>query len=261
MRTHHGNRITVTLIATIAGLTATTDGGRAYAQAPTERSVADRVAVDSPYAISADPAEAQFVQAAAEKAIAQNCASCHGPDLRGKPGVPNLVDYDWLWGITLEETNDVGPVMEIQQTILYGVRNNDCPAVADQAQYGGCPDTRYSEMPGYGKLGALTQAQIRDLTEYVLSLGNQPADAAAVARGETQWAVCTECHGADGRGYKPYGGPDLTDDIWLYGGDRAAIVDVIANGRLGTCPAWVYKLDEATIKSIAVYLWRKVQEG
>ncbi|MBP9035602.1 MAG: c-type cytochrome, partial [Pseudomonadales bacterium] len=31
---------------------------------------------------------------------------------------------------------------------------------------------------------------------------------------------CGECHGADGFGYGAYGGPNLTDQIWLYGGSR-----------------------------------------
>jgi len=30
---------------------------------------------------------------------------------------------------------------------FYGVRNQDCRAVHDQAIYGDCSDTRYSEMP------------------------------------------------------------------------------------------------------------------
>jgi cytochrome c oxidase cbb3-type subunit III len=68
-----------------------------------------------------------------------------------------------------------------------------------------------------------------------------------------------ECHGPEGRGYKPYGGPDLTDDIWIYGGDRGAITASIAAGRMGRCPAWVDKLDAPTIKSLAVYIWRRVQ--
>ena len=49
-------------------------------------------------------------------------------------------------------------------------------------------------------------------------------------------------------GYKPYGGPDLTDDVWIYGGDRGAITASISAGRMGRCPAWVDKLDAATIK-------------
>jgi cytochrome c oxidase cbb3-type subunit 3 len=228
---------------------------------PLPPGVAERVVLASPYAIAADAEAAQFVQTTAEKAIADHCAACHGADLQGKPGVPNLVDYDWLWGITLEETNDVAPVMEIEQTIRHGVRNDDCPAVAAQARYGSCPDTRYSEMPGYGTLGAFTTEQIADLTEYTLSLAGGSADAEAAARGQALAAVCTECHGPDGTGYKPYGGPDLTDDVWLYGGDRATVADVITVGRLGKCPAWAGTLDAATIKSLAVYIWKKVQEG
>jgi cytochrome c oxidase cbb3-type subunit 3 len=222
--------------------------------------VAERVVVGSPYAIKADAAADAFVTATAEKAIAEHCASCHGADLHGKPGVPNLVDYEFLWGVTFEETNDVGPVAEIEQTIRYGVRNQDCPAVTAQAQYGDCPDTRYSEMPSYAAIG-LTGEQIRELAEYTLSLAGQEADAAAAARGKNEFGQCTECHGPEGMGYKPYGGPDLTDDVWLYGSDRGSVMASIAAGRMGRCPAWVDKLDAATIKALAVYIWRKIGEG
>jgi|SRR5688572_28928405 len=221
--------------------------------------VAERVVVASPYAIKADAEADAFVTATAERAYAQNCASCHGADMHGKPGVPDLVDYEFIWGVTGEETSDVGPVAELEQTIRYGVRNQDCPAVQDQALYGDCPDTRYSEMPAFAMLGTLTGEQMRDMTEYVLSLSGQQADAAAVERGQKEFGQCVECHGPEGAGYKPYGGPDLTDDIWIYGGDRGAITASIAAGRMGRCPAWVDTLDAATIKSLAVYIWRKVQ--
>jgi cytochrome c oxidase cbb3-type subunit 3 len=230
----------------------------ASAQSPRSLTVAERVVIASPYAIKADAAAAAFVTATAEKAYAENCASCHGADMHGKPGVPDLIDYEFIWGITGEETSDVGPVAELEQTIRYGVRNQDCPAVHDQALYGDCPDTRYSEMPAYATLG-LTGEQIRDMTEYVLSLSGQEADAAAVERAKKESGQCVECHGPDGRGYRPYGGPDLTDDIWIYGGDRGAITASIAAGRMGRCPAWVDKLDAATIKSLALHIWRKIQ--
>jgi cytochrome c oxidase cbb3-type subunit 3 len=233
----------------------------APAQSAPSPSVAERVVVESPYAIKADAEADAFVTATAEKAIASHCASCHGADLHGRPGVPNLVDYEFIWGITGEETSDVSPVAELEQTIRYGVRNQDCPAVHDQALYGDCPDTRYSEMPAFATLGTLTVDQIRDLTEFVLSLSGQDADAMAAERGKREFGQCVECHGAEGTGYRPYGGSDLTDDVWLYGGDRATITASITAGRMGRCPAWVDELDAATIKSLAVYLWRKVQGG
>ena len=233
----------------------------AVASAQTARtpSVAERVAAASPYAIKADAEADAFVTATAEKAYAGNCAGCHGADMHGKAGVPDLTDFEFIWGITGEETSDVGPVAELEQTIRYGVRNQDCPAVHDQALYGDCPDTRYSEMPAFAALGTLTGEQVRDMTEYVLSLSRQQADAAAAARGKMEFSQCVECHGPEGMGYKPYGGPDLTDDVWIYGKDRGSITASISAGRMGRCPAWVNKLDAATIKSLAVYIWRKVQ--
>lgn len=228
----------------------------AASEAPS-RTLAERVAVDSPYAIMANDDEAAFVEAAATKAIAEHCAACHGADLKGKRGVPDLTDYDFLWGITLEDTSDVGPVMELEQTILYGVRNQDCPPeLAARAAYGDCPDTRYSEMPAFGDPGLLSKDQIHDVVEYVLTLSGQPADAAAAARGKVDFDDdCTECHGQKGEGYKVFGGPNLTDKVWLYGGDRASLTETLTKGRAGRCPAWIDKLDEATIKSLAVYIW------
>jgi len=237
-------------------------GGGAAAQSAVKRTVAERVLVGSPYAIKVDDEAAAFVTKAAETAIKQHCASCHGADLRGRPGVPNLIDYEFLWGVTFEETNDVGPVTALEQTIRYGIRNQDCPATTALAQYGDCPDTRYSEMPGFLTQGMLTPEQIHNLTEYVRKISGQEADLTAAARGQVDFDDdCTECHGAKGTGYKPYGGPDLTDKVWLYGGDRAAITASISAGRMGRCPAWTDRLDAATIKSLAVYIWNKLGQG
>ena len=58
----------------------------------------------------------------------------------------------------------------------------------------------------------------------------------------------------DGKGNRELGAPNLTDAIWLYGSDKAAIVDGIWNGRGGVMPAWAGRLDDATIKALAVYV-------
>ena len=226
-----------------------------------EQSLGEHVLNASPYSIAASEELSAFVTTTAEAAVAEHCAGCHGADLTGAPGVPNLVDFEWIWGVTFEEANDVGPVMEIMQTILYGVRNEDCDDIADVSFYGACADTRFSQMPGYLALGAFTEEQTSDMTEYVMALGGMEADAAAAARAEPLWAICIECHGVEGYGYKPYGGPDLTDDVWLFGADRDTIYDVIANGRVEKCPPWKDTLDAATIKALAVYIWRRVQGG
>ncbi len=47
---------------------------------------------------------------------------------------------------------------------------------------------------------------------------------------------CTGCHGADARGNRGF--PNLTDGDWLWGGDEAAVIKTITEGRVGVMPAW-----------------------
>lgn len=216
----------------------------------------ERLLLASPNTIDTDPALLQHMSTLAETAYDANCASCHGADYSGGNGVPNLADYDWLWGVTGAESTSTEPVFEIMQTILYGIRDRDC--AEEVKRYGACPDTRYSEMPAYADVG-FTDQQIDDLVEYVFMLSRQEYAQEAVTRAAPQSALCAECHGEEGYGHKPYGGPDLTDEVWLYGGTREQIRDVLAKGRLGTCPPWAARLNAVTIKALAVHLYRKSQ--
>lgn len=210
----------------------------------------------SPTTVEADPALLAHMTTLAESAYGRHCVGCHGADFAGGPGIPNLIDYDWLWGVSGSEPTASEPVFEIMQTILYGIRDRACDDAVKR--YGACPDTRYSEMPAYRELG-FNDAQIEDLVDYVLMLSGQEHNAAAVERAAGTAVLCVECHGVDGYGYKPFGGPDLTDSIWLYGGTRASIRDSIANGRLGSCPPWAGTLNAVTIKALALYLYRESQ--
>ena len=65
---------------------------------------------------------------------------------------------------------------------------------------------------------------------------------------------CASCHGDAGKGNQELGAPNLTDKIWLYGSDEATLIETITNGRAGVMPAWVGRLDPATIKALAVYV-------
>lgn len=38
------------------------------------------------------------------------------------------------------------------------------------------------------------------------------------------------------------GAPNLTDNIWLYGGDRETVRTTLRNGRAGVMPHWDTKL-------------------
>jgi cytochrome c oxidase cbb3-type subunit 3 len=83
--------------------------------------------------------------------------------------------------------------------------------------------------------------------------GGEPA--ATYAKGQEIFkAQCAVCHGPEGKGGRNVGAPNLTDKIWLYGGDRATIYETVYNGRGGVMPAWKDRLDENTIKQLTVYL-------
>jgi len=183
--------------------------------------------------IEADPNLLQFAREAGKSAFGDNCATCHGSGAQGFKGYPNLNDDVWLWG---------GKLDDIRRTITVGVRSTH-------------PDTRQSQMPAYGRDQLLEAKQIDDLTEYVLSLSGQEADAAAVARAEPLFKEqCSACHGEDGKGLREFGGPNLTDHEWLYGGTKAEIHAQIVNGRGGVMPTWGTRLDPMTIDALAVYV-------
>ena len=184
-------------------------------------------------AIEKDTELQRFAVAGGAAAFSTNCAPCHGRGAQGQPGYPNLNDDDWLWG---------GKIDDIYATIAYGVRS-------------GNKKGRESQMPRFGLDNLLQPAQIADVAEYVLSLSGKSTDAAAVEKGAVVFKEqCVTCHGDDGKGKQEQGAPNLTDAIWLYGSSKAAIVESIQTGRGGSMPAWIDRLDAATIKSLAVYV-------
>ena len=68
-------------------------------------------------------------------------------------------------------------------------------------------------------------------------------------------ANCAVCHAQNGRGNRELGAPNLTDKIWLYGSDKATIVQGIQNGRGASMPAWNSRLADPTIKALTVYVY------
>ena len=184
--------------------------------------------------VKAKPELQRFAMTAGSSSFQTNCAPCHGRGAQGFVGYPNLNDDDWLWGGTLED---------IHATIRYGIRS-------------GHKDARLSEMPKYGIDGILKDAEISDVADYVLSLsGKQSGTAEARARGKTIFAEnCAACHGDDGKGMPEQGAPNLTNGIWLFGGDRAQVIESIRTGRGGVMPGFVGRLDDVTLKSLAIYV-------
>ncbi len=183
--------------------------------------------------IERDPSLLEFALAAGEAAFGDNCATCHGAGAQGFPGYPNLRDDAWLWGGSLEA---------IHETLLYGIRSGNMNA-------------RISMMPAYGRDMILDEAQINDVVEYVVQLSGREADSVAAGRGAVTFAEqCSICHGDNGMGDRTQGAPNLTDAIWLYGGDRETLYETVYFSRAGVMPGWEDRLDPVTVRALAVYV-------
>ncbi|WP_338466278.1 cytochrome-c oxidase, cbb3-type subunit III [Novosphingobium sp. ZN18A2] len=183
------------------------------------------------------PNDPKLMRAAIEGGAAAfkvNCVQCHGAGAAGSKGYPNLNDDDWLWGGTIDQ---------IDYTITHGVRQ-----AAD-------PESHMSQMPSFGKDGILTASQIDQVVTYVQTISGQQKPSAASQAGAAIFEQnCAVCHGADGKGNQTLGAPNLTDAIWLYGGDRKDLINTVTNAHYGQMPNWGGRLDPVTIKMLAAYV-------
>jgi cytochrome c oxidase cbb3-type subunit III len=195
----------------------------------------DKLAAAKLDQIMADPQLLDFARAQGRVTFRDNCAGCHGAGGGGAPGYPNLNDDDWLHG---------GKIEHIANTIRHGSHADD-----DKGHL--------TKMPAFGRDGMLKRAEIDTVADYVRSLSGLKVDAKAdLAGGKKVFAdACAQCHGPDGKGKLDTGAPNLTDAIWLYGSDKATIVDGLWNGRGGVMPAWAGRLDEPTLKAVSVYVF------
>jgi len=155
--------------------------------------------------------------------FANNCAMCHGSDGRGAKGFPNLADHDWLYGGSFD-------------TVLTSISSG-----------------RIGAMPPMG--AALGEDGVNEVVAYVQQLSGQTADAELAAAGQARFEmICMACHGMDGTGMQALGAPNLTDEIWLYGGNPADIEATILNGRNGNMPAHSNLLNEDRRRLLAAYV-------
>lgn len=177
---------------------------------------------EMPIVAVADDPEARRM---GERLFVNYCATCHGSDARGARGFPNLRDNDWLYG---------GAPEVIEQTILDG-RNGVMPAWKDA-------------------LGG--DEAVADMSEYVFSLSGRNVDQAAATRGAEKYQMlCVACHGADGTGNQALGAPNLTDNIWLYGGSSKQVMESIGMGRTGVMPPHREFLGEDKVHLLAAYIY------
>jgi cytochrome c oxidase cbb3-type subunit 3 len=183
-----------------------------------EPKFAQYAAMDIP-AVAADTKAREMGQ----RMFLNYCAQCHASDARGRSGFPNLADNDWLYGGTPEA---------IVATITNG---------------------RGGVMPPWPQLGT---DGTRNVTHYVLQMAGRTHDELKAAQGRELFATnCAACHGADGKGNPALGAPNLTDDVWLYGGGETTIMESITRGRNGQMPAWGEFLGSNKTHLLAAYVY------
>ncbi|ELA08768.1 cbb3-type cytochrome c oxidase subunit CcoP [Moraxella macacae 0408225] len=177
--------------------------------------------------LSQDPQAVKIGQ----RLFLQNCALCHGSQARGATGYPNLTDNDWLYGGTPDK---------ILQTIQHG---------------------RVGAMASWKS--QIGEEGVRAAAEYVLSLSSEHGSKAngelnqtMITQGKAIFdSNCTVCHGKEGKGNSDIGAPNLTDNIWLFGGDRETVRTTIRDGRAGVMPHWDTKLGNERIMLLAGYVY------
>jgi cytochrome c oxidase cbb3-type subunit 3 len=114
-------------------------------------------------------------------------------------------------------------------------------------------------MPAFGEI--LTPEEITAVVQHVLAISGQEHDAALAATGQEVFLNnCAACHMDDGTGDRTQGAPNLTDAIWLYGGDVDTLTHTVTYARFGIMPAWLEEyrpgqgLTQAEINAVAAYV-------
>ena len=182
--------------------------------------------------LAANPDLQRFAVANGAAVFRTNCSQCHGSGAAGAKGYPNLLDDDWLWG---------GSIDEIAYTVTHGIRND-----VDS-------DAHWSQMPAFGDI--LEEGQIGEVVHHVLALSGQDHDPGLAEAGAVVFEEnCASCHGEAGLGDREQGAPNLTDSIWLYGGDAQALTDTVTYSRFGVMPPWGERLGKADVNAVSAYV-------
>jgi cytochrome c oxidase cbb3-type subunit 3 len=203
-----------------------------------------------------------------EKIYQAQCSACHGEDLKGSKAAhaPDLTDDDWRFsGDDLPSGGLIKYPSDVEWTVRYGVRSGNQYArgvEADMLAF----DPQYRnqhDLEDYGRVKTVTPEDIDDLAEYVLELTGQQHDAAKSAHGKDLFldnakGNCFDCHTEEATGNPALGSTDLTrKETFLYGFDKASIVESIVKGRRGVMPEFGNKLKPDELKAVSVFVFSR----
>ncbi len=157
---------------------------------------------------------------------------------RRRPGDPAPTDTSHVWDGDITEYNKPLPRWWINLfyiTIVF--------AIGYLFWYGG-----WGSYTGYGKWSSQAEhardkaAEDAKLNETFALYRDQPIsvlakDPSAVALGRSIFNnTCATCHGSSAQGAVGY--PNLSDDIWHWGGSPERILETVLEGREGVMPPW-----------------------
>ena len=188
--------------------------------------------------------------------LANRKSSGSGPDTTTGHNYDGIEEYDnplpawWFYMFAITIVFAIGyliafPGMGAFKGVLHwssaGQLQSDV-AKAD-AQYGPL-FAKYASMP------------ITEVANYVVTLSGRSADAKLADAGKAKFAMyCIGCHGVDGKGNQQIGAPNLTDDVWLYGGSPLMIQQTVRSGRNNAMPTWIDRLGAERVHLLAAYVY------
>jgi len=230
--------IGVTYTKGVLGLDQRTTVAESIRRAALDRaSWTKRIEANDYRTIQADPNLMTIVRQTGRTLFGDNCAACHGFDAKGNKGFPDLTTATWLWG---------GDPETIAETIRVGINSTH-------------PKTRVAQMLAFGRDKMLARADVDRVVAYVQSISgtatfNRPS-ADEIKAGQAIFnGNCVACHGENGKGKRDLGAPDLTDKVWIYGGDLQSIFTSVWDGRQGHMPTWEDRLSAVDRKILTLYL-------
>jgi cytochrome c oxidase cbb3-type subunit III len=201
----------------------------------------------------------------------KNCASCHGADMKGskEAHAPDLTDNEWRYsGDDHASGGEIKFPSDVEWTVRYGVRSGNPYArgvEADMLAF----DPQYRnehDLGDYGKIKTVDDKEIEELAEYVLQLSGQRFDRAKATRGKALFldnakGNCGDCHTDEGTGNAALGSTNLTKkETFLYGSDKASIIESITKGRRGVMPEFGKTLKPEELKAVSVYVFSQASK-
>ncbi len=155
-----------------------------------------------------------------------------------RPGDPRPEDTSHYWDGDITEYNKPMPrwwIIGFYISLVFGV--------AYLAWYGGLGSYpglgQWSSADEHARARAVADARLEETFAAYRGreLPDLARDPAALALGRSIFAnTCATCHGSSAQGATGY--PDLTDDIWHWGGEPEQVLASVLDGRQGVMPEW-----------------------